>query len=81
MMAEYLEYFRNELLNYYPDYLLHAEFTDNGKLLLLAKPFVDLDTVMQDLCDDIVEMINFNEHLDIHLYKFGENELIEISVN
>lgn len=46
IMAESLEYFRNELLTYYPDYLLHADFTDGGKLLLLAKPFVDLDMVM-----------------------------------
>jgi len=80
-MAEYLEYFRNELITYYPDYLLLAEFTDNGKLLLLAKPFVDLDQVMEELCDELCNMVNFTNHLDIHLYKFGENELIEISIN
>lgn len=80
-MAETLEYFRNELMTYYPDYLLYADLTSNGKLLLLAKPFVDLDVVMQELCDEMVALVNFKQHLDIHLYKFGENELIEISVN
>lgn len=80
-MAEALEHFRNELMTYYPDYLLHADFTDNGKLLLLAKPFVDLDVVMQELCDEMVALVNFRQHLDIYLYRFGENDLIEISIN
>ena len=81
MMAETLENFRNELMIYYPNYLLQADFLSNGKLLLLAKPFVDLDVVMQELCDQITVIANFKQHLDIHLYRFGENELIEISVN
>lgn len=80
-MAESLEYFRNELLTYYPDYLLHADFTDSGKLLLLAKPFVDLDLIMQELCDEMVELINFKQHLQIYLYRFGDNQLIELSIN
>lgn len=80
-MAKFFEYFRNELLTYYPDYLLHADFTDDGKLLLLAKPFVDLDAVMGELCDELLYMVKFRQHLDIQLCKFGENELIEISIN
>lgn len=80
-MAKTLEYFQNELMTSCPDYLLHAEFTDNGKLLLQVKPFVNLDLVMQEFRDDIMELVNFEQHLDIYLYKFGKNEMIEISVN
>lgn len=80
-MNAHLEIFRNQLLTYYPHYLLMADFTSNGKLLLLTKPFLDLEQVMSDLCDDFMNMVDFRQHVDIHLCQFGHNELIEISIN
>ncbi|MGV3547451.1 MAG: hypothetical protein ACO1N4_10330 [Pedobacter sp.] len=80
-MTEHLETFRTELLTYYQDYLLMADFTANGKLLLLAKPFVDFHQIIMDLCDNMIDMVHFREHLDVHLYQFGKNELVEIAIN
>ncbi|SOD12423.1 hypothetical protein [Pedobacter xixiisoli] len=80
-MAEQLEHLRNELIINHQAYLLLADFTENGALLLLAKPFLDLDQVMKAICDDLFDKISFRQHLDIHFRSFGENELIAISIN
>ena len=78
---EHLESFRNEILTYYQDYLLMADFTANGKLVLLAKPFVDFHQIIVDLSDHMIDIVNFRQHLDVHLYQFGQNELVEITIN
>jgi len=80
-MAEHLEYFRHQMLNDYHEYLLMADFTDNQTLLLIVKPFLELDQVMAEICDDILEKISFRQHLDIHLCSFGQNDRIEITIN
>ncbi len=80
-MMEHLESFRNEILTYYQDYLLMADFTANGKLVLLAKPFVDFHQIIVDLSDHMIDIVNFRQHLDVHLYQFGQNELVEITIN
>lgn len=80
-MAENLEYFRHQMLKNYQEYLLLADFTDNDTLLLIVKPFLELDEVMAAICDDIMDNINFRQHLDIHLCSFGRNDRIEIAIN
>lgn len=80
-MTEHLESFRNEILTYYQDYLLMADFTAHGKLVLLAKPFIDFHQIIVDLCDNMIDIVDFKEHLDVHLYQFGKNELVEITIN
>ncbi|SOD13954.1 hypothetical protein [Pedobacter xixiisoli] len=54
-MAEQFEYFRLQLLNNFPEYLLLADFKDNETLLLMVKPFLPLDQVMAEICDDILD--------------------------
>ena len=80
-MAEQFECFRLQLLNNFPEYLLLADFTDNETLLLMVKPFLPLDLVMAEICDDILDKISFRQHLDIHLCSFGINDKIEIAIN
>jgi len=80
-MKEPIEYFGNGHLIYGQNYLLHAEFTDDNKLLLEAKPSVDLKQVLWQLRNEIMDLANLEQHLDIYLYHSGARELIEISVN
>jgi len=80
-MSESLEYFRNQLLHHYQEFLLMADFTDEHTLLLIVKPFLELDQVMAQICDDILDRISFRQHLDIHLCSFGRNDRIEIAIN
>ena len=80
-MKDTIDYFRNGTMNHCPNYLLQAAFTKNGKLMLEVKPFADLEVVIRELRDEIMELANLEQHLDIYLYKFGGNDLIEISIN
>lgn len=80
-MAAKIEYFENEQRAYCPSYLLCAEFTESGQLFLQAKPTADLHLVMQEIREEIIELVNLEQHLDIHLYQVGNKHVIEISIN
>ncbi len=80
-MPHQLESFRKELFFYFHDYLLLADFTDEGDLLLLVKPFADLEQVIENICDNLKDMVKFNDKLNLRLLLFGTNCTITISIN
>ncbi len=81
MIAKPLENFRKEFLDFYKGYVLTADFDKQGKLIIFTNPYLDFENVIYDMCDMMLDTVNFREHLVIQLYPFGKNEYVSVSVN
>lgn len=80
-MNTQIEDFKRAIFFYFNDWLLLAELTTHSELLLLVKPFLSLTQVMAEICDNLVDMVEFNQPLTIKLIQFGNNEIISLSIN
>lgn len=76
-----LEHFKNEFLAYYSEVLLSAEIDENQNLIAYVRPDIDFDETVAYLSDSILDTVNFEEHLDVRIYRYGENEYIELGIN
>jgi len=81
MTTQELEMFRNEFLEYYHDYIISADFDENENLIVFSKPYLNFDEVIFHLAESILDTVNFDDHIDVHLYQYGKNDYVEIGIN
>ena len=78
---EKLANFATNFLAYYKEYIISAHFDENQNLVVVARPELDFQTVVAYLTVSILDTVNFDEHIDVHLYEYGTGEFIEIGIN
>lgn len=81
MTSEQLDLFKMVFVNHYENEILIADFNDQGHLVAFANPYLDFDEVIVSVCEGMLDIVDFTQHLEIRLYQFGTNEFIEIGVN
>ncbi len=81
MTSQQLDTFKREFINYYENDILIADFDQQGHLIAFAKPFLDFDEVIVNVCEGMLDIVDFKQHLEVRLYPFGSNEFVEIGIN
>jgi hypothetical protein len=76
-----LEKFKAEFLDYYSDLLLSAEVDKNQNLLIYIRPDIDIDETLAHISGSILDMVDFEEHLDVYVYRYGSNESVPLGIN
>lgn len=78
---EQLQKFSEEFLAYYREYIISAHLDENENLIVVARPEIEFQKVLEYISDSILDTVKFDEHLDVHLYEYGKGEFIEIGIN
>ena len=76
-----LENFRQNFLDYFQNQVLLAEFDEQQRLIVFVNPYLDFSELAMEICDNLIETVFFNHHLDLHLYRYGNNSFIKVSIN
>jgi hypothetical protein len=79
--TQQFELFRNEFLDYFGEHIITADFQSPNTLVVYTNPYLQFGELLTYICDSIFDMIHFCEHVNLHLYSFGSNECINISIN
>jgi len=78
---EELERWSAEFLEYYKDYIISAKIDEDENLIVVARPELEFQDVLEYISDSILDTVEFEEHLDVHLYEYGISEYTEIGIN
>ncbi len=78
---EELEKWSVEFLEYYKDYIISAKIDEDENLVVVSRPELEFQVVLEHLSDSILDTVSFEEHLDVHLYEYGVGEYVEIGIN
>jgi len=81
LSKEQLENFKDEFLAYYKDYIIAASIDQDENLVVVARPELEFQKVFAYISASILDTVNFEEHLDVHLYEYGVGNYIEIGIN
>ena len=81
MAPKRLEKFRANFLAYYKDYIISAQIDENENLVVVSRPELEFQTVLEYLTDSILDTVMFDEHLEVHLYEYGSGEFVPIGIN
>ncbi|MDQ8051944.1 MAG: hypothetical protein REI78_02910 [Pedobacter sp.] len=81
MSPAQLEQFRKEFLEHYQNLLEKAEIDQNGNLVATMRPNVIFDEAANHIRESILDTVDFEEHLDIHLYSQELDEFRELGIN
>jgi uncharacterized glyoxalase superfamily protein PhnB len=81
MTKEKLELFLEKFIDYHNDNVMHAELDPDDNLIIFASPYRDFDETTFELCDRLLDTVDFREQLKVKLYHFGSNEFVEIWIN
>jgi hypothetical protein len=73
--------FINQFLDYFEEYVLTAEFTDNGKMIVFSNPYLEFDTLIIYICEHIFDILYFTDPIQIIIYPFGTNDHLLITIN
>ncbi|TKC09885.1 hypothetical protein FA048_06630 [Pedobacter polaris] len=81
MIRPRLERYRKHFLNHFEDYIIAAEFDAGQNLIVYATPYQNFDEIIMEICEGLVDTVDFPDHLFLYLYSFGNNEYIKIAIN
>ncbi len=76
-----LERYRTQFLNYFQDYVLAAEFDAQANLVVYATPYQNFDEVVVEVCEGLLDTVDFPDQLYLYLYPFGSNQYVKIGIN
>ena len=75
------EKFRQDFLAYFNGDVISAEFDNWQQLIVFVNPYLDFAELVMHICESILEIVYFRQHLELHIYPFGNNEAVRISIN
>ncbi|TKC10523.1 hypothetical protein FA048_10085 [Pedobacter polaris] len=81
MIRPRLERYRKYFLNHFDNYVLAAEFDLKKNLVVYATPYQDFDEIVIEICEGLVDTVDFSDHVLLYLYPFGSNKYIKIAIN
>ncbi len=80
-MEDELEQLKTEILTHYQESILIADFAEPRRLILMAKPYLDLQELMMEICETLSLILKPYQRLVVELCQFGINEYIEIDLH
>jgi len=75
------ENFRKAFLDYFDQEVISADFDEQQNLIVFVSPYLNFEEIIMNICDNILETVYFRQQLQLHLYPFGSNEGVKISIN
>ena len=76
-----LERYRKTFLSYFDDYVLAADFDVQQNLVVYTTPYRNFDEVIIEVCEGLIDTVDFSDHLFVYLYPFGSNQYVRIGIN
>lgn len=73
--------FLNEFLNYFEEYTILATYDAHGRLIVYTNPYLNFDTLIVYICENIFEIFRYCTQQEIVLSPFGNNEQVLISID
>lgn len=76
-----LSVFLNAFLDQFGEHIIAAEYDSRGKLVILTNPYLDFNTLVLHIAENVIKIFKYTAHLEIILYAFGSNDDAQIQIN
>ena len=76
-----LERYRKHFIHYFEEYIIAAEFNESQQLIVYTNPYKEFDHTVMEICEGLLDTVDFPDHLSLYVYPFGRNECIRIAIN
>ncbi|MFD0941523.1 hypothetical protein [Pedobacter boryungensis] len=73
--------FLNEFLDYFGEHTIATDFDHEGRLIVFSNPYLEFDKLVVNICENLVNIFHYHDHMEIVVYPFGNNNCVLISIN
>ena len=81
MIRPRLERYRKQFLYHFEDHVLAAYFDAQQHLVVYATPYQNFDEIVMEICEGLIDTVDFSDRLLLYIYPFGSNVYIKIGIN